>query len=126
MGPCSYYWVSQFFQNCLTASRRRLRLHSSHTVASGLPLNAIPFNEGDSVGSLQLGRWHKPLACGHAEHRPEAYATETLASLNGIAVKRVLQPLNITKCPLWEGRSLGDGEARSLLSKFTTVQTVVL
>ncbi len=52
----------------------------SGTVAFGLPLNAIPFNEGDSVGSLQLGRWHKPLACGHAEHRPEAYATETLAS----------------------------------------------
>ncbi len=52
-------------------------------------LTAIPFNEGDSVGSLQLGRWHEPLACGHAEHRPEAYATETLASLNGIAVKRI-------------------------------------
>ena len=59
-------------------------------------LITIPFNEGDvtlrfgfSVGSLQLGRWHKPLACGHAEHRPEAYATETLASLNGIALNHV-------------------------------------
>ncbi len=57
-----------------------------NAVASGLPLNAMPFSEGDSVGSLQLKRWHKPLACRHAEHRPEAYATETLASLDGIAL----------------------------------------
>ncbi len=70
-----------------------LRPWLQHAVLSAL--NTIPFNEGDitlrfgfSVGSLQLGRWHKPLACGHAEHRPEAYATETLASLNGIDVKR--------------------------------------
>ncbi len=49
---------------------------------------------------MQLGRWHKPLACGHAEHRPEAYATETLASLNGIAVKRFLAKLGFLRQPL--------------------------
>ncbi len=75
------------------------------------------FNEGDSVGSLQLRRWHKPLACGHAEHRPEAYATETLASLNGIVFNGKPKALRF---PLLDVEVLPFGELRKLILPITT------
>ena len=28
-----------------------------------------------TIIAVEAEGWHKPLACGHADHRPEAYAT---------------------------------------------------